>query len=553
MARAMRLASVASTMAPSILASSREALGAEGGVEQEPAGADVEHVGTVADDDQGAHARLQDAVEALTQGLSGRDRGQGVEHGLTAPPGHRTSLDEDPPTAAGRRASPARSVRLAYRRRRLGRSDRRRTGSERVVEDVVGDGVGDLRGIDRPQPGRGPVVVGPAGPPDPRPGASTPDGRARAAARRLPALDGEPGGLDGLGEGAHPDGDDAVGRLGGQAGQQGPRGSRGGRPRPAAGRSGRPGAARRRGRPRRRRPGRRAGPGRPAPRPGPGRGRGRRPARRPSPRRRRGRRRRSRRRRSRPARRARPAAATRRPESRPWAERRGEASRLGVTRAWSSTSSGRWPSMVGTTTEPETPLRRSARNSRLGSGTPIMPPSVISNRPSWSVAPKRCFTARRRRRAWWRSPSKASTVSTTCSSTRGPARPPSLVTWPTRTTAMPRPLAACDQAGRALADLRHRARAPSRCSGWWTVWMESTTTTVGLDLVDEVEDVGNRGLRRQPQAWAAASPAARPAGAPAAWTPRPRRRAPWRRRRRWTPPPAAAGWTCRCRAHRRPG
>ena len=89
LARAMRLASGASTMAPSILASSRRPLGAERGVEQEPARADVEHVGTVADDDQGAHARLQDAVETLAQGLAGRDRGQRVEHGLTAPAWHR--------------------------------------------------------------------------------------------------------------------------------------------------------------------------------------------------------------------------------------------------------------------------------------------------------------------------------------------------------------------------------------------------------------------------------------------------------------------------------
>ena len=45
-------------------------------------------------------------------------------------------------------------------------------------------------------------------------------------------------------------------------------------------------------------------------------------------------------------------------------------------------------------------------------------------------------------RNWWpRSPSKYSTASTMCSSTRGPAMAPSLVTWPTSTSAKPRDLA----------------------------------------------------------------------------------------------------------------
>ena len=67
LARAMRLASGARMMAPSIFASSRQPLRAERGVEQEAARADVEHLGPVAHDDERAHARLQDAVEALAQ------------------------------------------------------------------------------------------------------------------------------------------------------------------------------------------------------------------------------------------------------------------------------------------------------------------------------------------------------------------------------------------------------------------------------------------------------------------------------------------------------
>ena len=51
----------------------RQPLRAEGGVEQEPARADVEHVGAVADDDQGAHLGLEDAVEALAQRRARRD------------------------------------------------------------------------------------------------------------------------------------------------------------------------------------------------------------------------------------------------------------------------------------------------------------------------------------------------------------------------------------------------------------------------------------------------------------------------------------------------
>ena len=149
-----------------------------------------------------------------------------------------------------------------------------------------------------------------------------------------------------------------------------------------------------------------------------------------------------------------------------------------VTSACTSTSSGRWPSSTGATTEPAMPGRRSARNSADGSGTPTRPSPVISNRPSSSVEPKRCLAARRSRSAWWRSPSNDSTVSTRCSSTRGPARPPSLVTWPTRTWPWRPLLGRPHQAVGAVAHLGDRAGG-----------RRQRRVEHGLDRVDD-HDVG---------------------------------------------------------------
>src|SRR3989454_1343957 len=107
------------------------------------------------------------------------------------------------------------------------------------------------------------------------------------------------------------------------------------------------------------------------------------------------------------------------------------------------------------------------------------PPSAISKTPISFVEPNRFFTARRTRYAWWRSPSKYSTVSTRCSRTRGPASAPSFVTWPTRNVAMPRP----------LASVMRRAPHSRTCvtlpgadssSGRNTVWMESMTSPRGF-------------------------------------------------------------------------
>ena len=326
----------------------REALRAEGGVEQEPAGADVQHLGAVADHDQPAHLRLEDAVEPRTQRRAGGDDAERRHELGRSARRHRTML----PVV---RCAPARAGQDA-RRCRGGRRCRRGAPLRRAC--------------------------GPGGP------------RCRGArAARSPA--------------------------------RRRAGSRGAPPPPAGGRSGGPGAARRRARPRRTRR-RRAGPGSPwcaeasasaSARSAPG-------SIAVTP----------------------PAitvctsclangmctcccstATTRasRPLSRPCAERRGAGSDDGATSACTSTSSGRCPSSTGATTEPGVPGRRSARNSADGSGTLSSPASVISKRPSSSVAPKRCFTARRRRSAWWRSPSKERTVSTRCSSTAGrPASPP---------------------------------------------------------------------------------------------------------------------------------
>ena len=139
------------------------------------------------------------------------------------------------------------------------------------------------------------------------------------------------------------------------------------------------------------------------------------------------------------------------------------------------------------------------------------------------MEPKRCLTARRSRRAWWRSPSKASTVSTTCSSTRGPARPPSLVTWPTSTTATPRALASCT---RRWAHSRTCTTEPGAeaSSGSTTVWMESITTTSGCTASRRGDDVGQHRLGQRATARGGGRRAARPGPAPAARPPRPRRR-----------------------------
>ncbi len=155
--------------------------------------------------------------------------------------------------------------------------------------------------------------------------------------------------------------------------------------------------------------------------------------------------------------------------------------------------------MAGNTADPVPPTRRSPRNSLLGSATPHRPPSVISNSPSSPVAPKRCLTARRRRRAWWRSPSKLSTVSTTCSSTLGPARAPSLVTWPTRTVVRVRALASATSAWvHALTWVTEPGAASTSASK--TVWMRVDDQHVGGEPLDTGGHPLQGGLGHDPHA-----------------------------------------------------
>ena len=153
--------------------------------------------------------------------------------------------------------------------------------------------------------------------------------------------------------------------------------------------------------------------------------------------------------------------------------------------------------------------------------------------------PNRCLVARSRRRAWWRSPSNDSTVSTTCSSTRGPASAPSLVTWPTSTVARSRLLASrTSRAAHSRTWATDPGAEPS--SGSKTVWMESTTTRSGCDLVDLGDQVA-----AGPSRWPASSRGARVPSRSA------RRRTCWGDssaddvERRWPPtwPPPTATWS----------
>ena len=82
-----------------------------------------------------------------------------------------------------------------------------------------------------------------------------------------------------------------------------------------------------------------------------------------------------------------------------------------------------------------------------------MPYSPRSKQPTSSVGPYRFLTARTMRSRECRSPSKCSTTSTRCSSVRGPATEPSLVTCPTRIVAIARSLATAVSARGDLAYL----------------------------------------------------------------------------------------------------
>ncbi len=129
-----------------------------------------------------------------------------------------------------------------------------------------------------------------------------------------------------------------------------------------------------------------------------------------------------------------------RSRSNPTLRRRGLAPPLS-TSACTSTSRGREPSSVAKTQAPGTGLACWLKKMALGLLTPRRPRSVMANTPSSLTAPNRFLAARTKRWLEWLSPSKYNTASTMCSSTRGPASAPSLVTCPTSTSVMPVALA----------------------------------------------------------------------------------------------------------------
>ena len=128
-----------------------------------------------------------------------------------------------------------------------------------------------------------------------------------------------------------------------------------------------------------------------------------------------------------------------------------------------------------------------------GSGTSRIPESTISKQPTSSAGPNRFLVARTIRKPEWRSPSNASTTSTRCSSSRGPAMAPSLVTCPTMITAMPRRFATRTN---ALVTSRTWVTPPGdpSASAVPIVCTESSTMSDGSHLLDVAEHGPEIGL-----------------------------------------------------------
>ncbi len=78
----------------------------------------------------------------------------------------------------------------------------------------------------------------------------------------------------------------------------------------------------------------------------------------------------------------------------PLAIRRGGTISVGATSAWTSTSSGRVPSIAQSTTEPGACVASATKRAE-GSSTSTRPPERISKTPTSLVAPKRFLSARR--------------------------------------------------------------------------------------------------------------------------------------------------------------
>ena len=208
----------------------------------------------------------------------------------------------------------------------------------------------------------------------------------------------------------------------------------------------------------------------------------------------------------------------RRVRSTPTATRRGGTTSVGPTSACTSTSSARLPSIAGKTHEPPAPRPRPGRG---GWGRR---PARARGRPSrrrrsrWSE-PKRFLVARRTRWARRSSPSKDRTQSTRCSRVRGPARPPSLVTWPTSRIVTPRSLATRISSTVTARTWLGAPGAPSTASEC-SVCTESTAQTCGLERLDSREHRLEAGLREHPDGPAVARAGARRGRAPGPATPR---------------------------------
>ena len=167
-----------------------------------------------------------------------------------------------------------------------------------------------------------------------------------------------------------------------------------------------------------------------------------------------------------------------RAESMPLTARRGLPLAGAPISACTSPIIGRLPSRVTVTAVPGTALGRWSRNSPDGSATHSMPLSCMRKQPTSSAAPNRFLMPRTIRSADARSPSKCKTTSTRCSSERGPAMAPSLVTWPTSSIATPVVFAVIV---RAVVTARTWVTPPvtPSASVLDNVCTESTTTRLG--------------------------------------------------------------------------
>ena len=143
-------------------------------------------------------------------------------------------------------------------------------------------------------------------------------------------------------------------------------------------------------------------------------------------------------------------------------------------------------------------------------------------------------------------------MSTRCSTARGPARSPSLVTWPTRTTGTPVDLASrVSRSTHALTCAKLPADPGNSSSE--TVWMESTTTSAGWWRTIAASTATTSGPARASR-FSGTAPIR--VARPLTWDRRLLGRRQQAPRHRWRPPkpgPGRGGWTCRRRADRRPG